>query len=413
MNGHSTTALILSGGGAFAAYEVGVLKALSQGVPATGGQPLDIDIVTGTSAGGFNAAVILAQADAASPAIAKRLEQVWLDEVAGSRADCGNGVFRWRVDPATVFNIGCFLRHPQRFVLDAVADSSYLASELLARAQRFGRETGSFERRILELFDLSVLVSTSPFLDLIRRTVSFDAVRRSRREIRIAATNWNDGTVRIFSKDDMTDALGPRIIQASAAVPGFFPPITVGLQVFVDGGVLMNTPLLPAINLGADVFHVVFLDPDLSQVPLERLQTALGVLQRALAVNNAANFNRDILTAAEINRGLAVLAGAGAPSLGSSEEHDYVRILGKAVRRLAASSTLRPLTIHRYHPRDELGSTLGFMDFERETVARLITRGYEDTMRHDCDASGCVFPGLAEAGGTTTAPKPVSSLVAR
>jgi hypothetical protein len=53
-------AMVLSGGGANGAYEVGVLKALLTGQsPATEFQPLDPDIFTGTSVGAFNAALLV------------------------------------------------------------------------------------------------------------------------------------------------------------------------------------------------------------------------------------------------------------------------------------------------------------------------------------------------------------------
>ena len=55
-----TQAITLSGGGAYGAYEVGVLKALMGGhASVTGGEPLDPRIFTGTSAGAYLAAVLL------------------------------------------------------------------------------------------------------------------------------------------------------------------------------------------------------------------------------------------------------------------------------------------------------------------------------------------------------------------
>ena len=61
--GKHRQAVILSGGGANGAYEVGVLKALLTGQsPATDFQPLDPDIFTGTSVGAFNAALLVSPA---------------------------------------------------------------------------------------------------------------------------------------------------------------------------------------------------------------------------------------------------------------------------------------------------------------------------------------------------------------
>ena len=58
---------------------------------------------------------------------------------------------------------------------------------------------------------------------------------------------------------------------------------------FVDGGVLMNTPLSPAIHSGARVLHVIYLDPDIKCLPLSDLQTTLGTLQRIMTIARAAS----------------------------------------------------------------------------------------------------------------------------
>ncbi len=56
------TALVLSGGGAYGAFAIGIMKALYAGAsPATNYQPLKADIFTGTSVGAFNAAVMVGQ----------------------------------------------------------------------------------------------------------------------------------------------------------------------------------------------------------------------------------------------------------------------------------------------------------------------------------------------------------------
>jgi len=75
-------AVALSGGGAFGAFEVGVLRALAEGkCPATRG-PLDPDAYTGTSVGAFNAAVMAARGGDALAGCA-RLEDLWMNRIAG------------------------------------------------------------------------------------------------------------------------------------------------------------------------------------------------------------------------------------------------------------------------------------------------------------------------------------------
>lgn len=52
-------------------------------------------------------------------------------------------------------------------------------------------------------------------------------------------------------------ALGPAHVLASAAIPILFPPVSVGGRWFMDGGVRYNTPLAPALSLGAEALLVV------------------------------------------------------------------------------------------------------------------------------------------------------------
>ena len=67
-------ALILSGGGARAAYQVGVLKALAEILPESAGNPFPI--ICGTSAGAINAVTLAAHEGSFSDAV-KELERIW------------------------------------------------------------------------------------------------------------------------------------------------------------------------------------------------------------------------------------------------------------------------------------------------------------------------------------------------
>src|SRR5436309_15751163 len=93
------SALVLSGGGAYGAYEVGVIRALYEGRSAsTSGVPLDPDIFVGTSVGSFNAAV-LAMNKGGALACIQELEAIWKDRVADQGNGKGNGVYRIRGNP--------------------------------------------------------------------------------------------------------------------------------------------------------------------------------------------------------------------------------------------------------------------------------------------------------------------------
>jgi predicted acylesterase/phospholipase RssA len=157
-------------------------------------------------------------------------------------------------------------------------------------------------------------------------------------------------------------------IVASASIPGIFPPVPIDGVLFVDGGVLMNTPLKPAIRDGADVLHVVYLDPCLLDVPFPRYPNTLDTFYRLYAIQQAKAFRRDTATVAAFNL------------------------------KAAADGSYRLLTVHNYRPQTDLGGALGLLDFRQEVVDSLIAQGYQDAVNHDCTQSQCVFP-LSERKG--------------
>jgi predicted acylesterase/phospholipase RssA len=106
-------ALVLSGGGAYGAFEVGVMKALFKGeCPATNYNPLDPDIFMGTSVGCLNAAFIVSRAGQPLVSTVEELENLWLDEMAENAQGCGNGVYRFRGNPIDFLDLRCLLNNP-------------------------------------------------------------------------------------------------------------------------------------------------------------------------------------------------------------------------------------------------------------------------------------------------------------
>ena len=345
-----TQAITLSGGGAYGAYEVGVLKALMGGHAAvTGGEAFDPRILTGTSAGAYLAAVLLS-ADTESPkARAAHLERVWLDKVIDSTQSEGNSVYYLRGNPRRYLD--------SAWLSNAAADATFFLTDMLNRMSALATGRDPLDRRALEMFDLSALISTEPFHDLVRRTVSVDTIRRSSCLIRIAATNWKTGELAIFGNAEITlDA-----VLASAAIPGVFPAIRIGGDPYMDGGILMNTPLKPAIDAGAEVIHVVALDPDIAGMAISALPNTMDTIGRMLNISNSVRIETDLKLAQAVNRGLA---------------NDPVH---------------RRVQIHVHRPRCDMGGVFGMLHFGRDRMLRLIEEGFEDAKKHDCLLNGCVL----------------------
>jgi hypothetical protein len=117
------------------------------------------------------------------------------------------------------------------------------------------------------------------------------------------------------------------------------------------------------------------------------LNSTLDSSYRQQVISWAKVVNDDIEDARWINRRVQALERLREASrVEPAEVSQLAREMGLAERRL--------LTIHRYHPRDDLaGGALGMLNFDRQHVAHLIERGFDDATHHDCAESGCVLPG--------------------
>ncbi len=356
------TAVVLSGGGGYGAYEVGVLRALCDGKsPATNFIPFHPDVVSGTSAGAFNAALLLSRSNVQDAV--ELIESVWIDSIADSPANCGAGALRLRLNPR-VLDPRCLAAGPFRPFVDLARDTVFFTTDILRRSIRFVEVHGGIEKRVLETLDISTIASTEPYAHLVRKTVDLAAIRASRIELRIAATNWNTGDLEIFKNDDMTDEKGHDIVVASGSIPGVFPPVQMGDSLYVDGGIASNTPLSPAIKAGADVVHIVYLDPELSDIKIPPVSNTLDTLYRMIAIALFSMTSRDLRVAERINQNIA------------------------AGKRRAGT---KKLVVHKYFPRRSLGGTLLWLSFDMEQITRLISLGYGDAIHHNCDEMGCLL----------------------
>jgi NTE family protein len=351
-------AITLSGGGAYGAFEVGVLKALMGGhAPVTGDEPFDPKIYTGTSAGAFNVAVLLSSEAQDPKGRIAFLEGIWFEQVCDSPQRDGNGVYHIRGDVRRYLEPAWLARNPVGPFQQAIQDAGFVASDMLRRATAFAASREPLERRTLELFDLSSFISTDPFHELIKRTVAIERIRQSDRAIRIAATNWNTGELVIFDKTNITH----NAVLASGAIPGIFPAIKIGSAHHVDGGVLMNTPLKPAIDEGAQVIHVIALDPNVANVPQMSLPNTLDTFERLMNVSNSSRIEADMKLADAVNHNLE-----------RNPDHRHIEI-------------------HLHRPKADMGGVFGMLNFNLVRVQSLVEQGFQEAVKHNCKRSGCVL----------------------
>jgi len=385
-------AVILSGGGASGAYEVGVLKGLFAGdSPATNYTPLMPDIFTGTSIGAYNASLLVAEITTEGFAAIDRLEDIWLNVLPQDDSTGHNFVARYRGDPFEYLSPNFALRHPIQDSLQLAGDASFFAQDLYRRGLVFLLSSDDIETRLLKLVDPSAIITNEPERRLIEKTINFQNIRESNKVLKVATTNWSTGDLRVFDNNDLTDELGPKAVLASTSIPGIFPQIEIQGEYYADGGVVMNTPMNLAIDAGGDILHVIYLDPEVKAIPLLPVRNTIDTFSRLFAIQFAANVNRDIEVARQINEGLKVIAKiAGGGPVSAGETRAFV-LAAKRLSKAEDYSKYRKVTIHRYQPRDTLRGILGLLNFNRDKSFDLIKRGFKDAIFHNCEVSKCVL----------------------
>jgi NTE family protein len=229
--GEATTALILPGGGARGAYQVGVLKAIAE-ISPRGNNPFPV--ICGTSAGAINAAVLASHAHEFGIGI-DRLEHFW------SSMFCARV---YRTDAWSVLKSGLHwaasLGLGTRFVAQPRA---LLDNEPLRR----------FLERTLRLEGIDEALGRGAL-----RGVSVTASGYSC----AAAISWYQAVAGVepwsrARRSGQPTRLGVNHLLASAALPLLFPAERIGHEYFGDGGMRMLAPLSPAIHLGANRLLVI------------------------------------------------------------------------------------------------------------------------------------------------------------
>lgn len=280
-------ALVLPGGGGRGAYQVGVIKALSE-------VGIEFEMAFGTSIGALNACM-MAQEQIG------RLEDLWCS-----------------IKPWNIFK---------------------LPGASQVGRMMFGRKLG--------------LLDTSPMETLLRREISLQRLKESDTEVGFFTTDLCSLETRLItvdsinSSDELIDAL-----MATSAVPIAFPPRQIqGHGLWVDGGLVRNTPMRAAMDRGAEEIFMVLLHPETVSVCPSHMW---GVLARCLDVVLDASARKELELAQLYNRLIAE----------GSEE----------------AEGMRAIQIEVFQPRTPVDITL--LEIDPDRSRRMIRQGYEDAMSH-------------------------------
>jgi len=360
-------ALVLTGGGARAAYQVGVLVAIKEilGNPKQNPFP----IICGTSAGAINAAVLAVDADDFSYGVDK-LHHVWSN-------------FRpnlvYRTDP-----IGAFA-NSLRWTFSVV----------------FGAFTGS---KKISLFD------NEPLGKLLQHHLDFTRIDTHiaaghLRAVSISASGFTSGQNCSFfqaapdvqgwrrsQRIGVAARLGVDHLMASAAIPFAFPAIKINREFFGDGSMRQMAPVSPALHLGAERVFVVGTAQLLKDVPArmrgETYPSLAQIAGHALSSIFLDTLAADLERLARINATLNLIDPEKLEESGSPLRHVDVCVScpTQSLESLAPQYVRNLPWPTRFMMRSigamrRGGATLAsYILFDKEYCQALIKLGYDDTI---------------------------------
>lgn len=323
--------LVLTGGGARAAYQAGALKGLCEVLKLKHGAS-PFKVVTGISAGAINGAHIAAESDRFIDAV-EELHSLWSD-----------------------------LRSSDVMLTDASSLSGLALRWLWDLG--FGGVAGGGHS--------TFLLDTAPLRRLLRERLNIGRVKNHVQSgqlfgVSFSATNYKTGTAISFFDGDSSitpwvrssrlgkrDTLTIDHVMASAAIPVLFPPVKIHDTYFGDGSIRLSTPLSPAIHLGSDRIFAIgirYNRPLSMTLELNAVQNATDVSLADIAgvVMNASFFDTldaDIERLERINTTLSILTPE---------------------QRRANPNPLRPVPLYVLRPSVDLGA-LAAAQFENFPV---------------------------------------------
>jgi NTE family protein len=199
--------LVLQGGGALGAYQVGVYEALHE----AGIEP---DWVIGTSIGAINAAIIAGNAPGERM---DKLREFW------KRVEHGHFLDEWL--PTQMSNA---MRTFNAVTGGIPAFFKPNAMAFLSPHTTLGAEGAGY-------------YSVDPLRETLADLIDFDKVNAGWTRLTVGASNVQTSEMHYFDSRDMP--LDLRHVMASGALPPAFPAVRIDDQLYWDGGILSNTPV--------------------------------------------------------------------------------------------------------------------------------------------------------------------------
>jgi len=370
------TGLVLSGGGARAAYQVGVLKAIAETLPRETKNPFPI--ICGTSAGAINALAIAGRAGPFSLRI-KKLEAIWR-----------------QLDAEKVYRTD--------FIGVAKNGLNMLLS-LLHSGYAIGKP--------------KALLDNTPLRELLGNYIRFRHIKEAIANgeldaVSITAMNYNSGkSVSFFQgiealqpwqktrRMGVSTELSIDHLMASAAIPILFPSLKVNDHFFGDGALRQLKPISPALRLGADKVFVIGVSDSqvLAQKPeppaTEHSPSIAQIMGHMLNSAFIDTIESDLETLQNINRLAESMSASEREKLGLSDLKPvkFLAILPSRSINQIASEYLEELPksiriflrITGATARGGGVNAASYLLFCRGFCRRLLELGYQDAMARQQD----------------------------
>lgn len=360
--------LVLSGGGARGAYQVGVLMAV-QRISENSGVPLRFDYLSGVSAGAINASSLALNAHDFAFAV-QNLERLWstitFDQVFSTNSiTMGRIGFRWLSDLSMGGLTGTT---PGMSLMDTTPLWGLIHQNMNYQQVQSNIENGHLKALAITAIDY-VNSATTTFVQGASDLASWDKGRKRSERASIATEH----------------------IMASSAIPLLFPPVKVGERYFGDGAVRNHAPCSPVIYLGAEKLLVIGIRKQGSTAHEERGHQDTAAPSVARVINTIMNgvmldaIEQDIDRLRRLNDYALVIP---------PEQHGKVALRPLDYIFISPSVDIGELAVQKAHklPRmvrfllKGLGSThdaselISYLLFDSSFCADLIEIGYKDGM---------------------------------
>ena len=366
--------LVLPGGGARAAYQVGVLKAISELIPDSN----PFSIISGTSAGAINASLLASRSQSLKEAV-EVLSGVWCNFKTNKvyRTETTvmlKSIFQWLL---TVSSGGLLAKNPK-----SLLDNSPLR-QLLEDTINLEGIKNNINKGNLDAFAITAASYSS------KKSVTFFQSEED-------DIDWE----RFLRVGVKTDILIDHLM-ASIALPLIFPAVKINNEYFGDGAMRQATPLSPAIRLGAEKLLIITTDsksPN-NQLTDNQIYPSIGEVGGYML---DALFTGGLLSDLErLDRINQIIENSGNNSVQTSNKKmkhlDYCVISpSKDIKKIAKEHykdvpySIKLLMKGLGLKNREESELLSFLLFESSFTSSLIQLGFEDGMTNQSEIKAIV-----------------------